>query len=552
MSRAVLQLVLAGAGTALAGVAAAADEPTVRFEYRPIGFQLDPGETPRKHQPEIMAGGVAVFDFDSDGLLDVFFANGARMPDLDKSDQRFHNRLYRNTGGAVFEDVTEKAGVAGAGFDIGAAAGDYDNDGCPDLFVAGVRRNTLYHNNCDGTFADVSAAAGFNRPDPKYGTLWAVDAAWVDADRDGFLDLFVANYCVWDPRTETLCQADGLLDYCHPSNYDGLPNSLYRNKGDGTFTDISTPSGLRQHIGKGMGVAIADYDDDGEMDIYVANDTEPNFLFHNLGGGRFEEVGIEAGVALKDHGMPVSAMGADVRDLDNDGRPDIFFTAMRDETFPIFRNLGGGLFEENSYDTRLAVLTARMSGWSAGAADFDNDGWKDLFIARGDVLSRSGPRGALVNETNSVFRNTGGRFEDVSREAGLQTREPRQYRGTGFGDLDNDGRIDVVVSALYAPAEVWMNRGAPGNHWLRVRLRGAKSNRDGIGARLKLTAAGGSTQWNHATTSVGYASASDRRVHFGLGREHRVKLLEVRWPSGALQRLENLDADREIEVVEPE
>ncbi|MDE3165778.1 MAG: VCBS repeat-containing protein, partial [Acidobacteriota bacterium] len=322
-----------------------------------------------------MAGGAAALDYDGDGLLDVFLTNGAPQPGLTKPDPSWWNRLYRNLGNGRFEDVTVKAGLRGEGFSFGAAAGDYDNDGHPDLFVAGLHRNYLYRNRGDGTFEDVTAKAGI------HSEPWSVAAGWFDYDGDGRLDLFVVNYVVWDPATEQVCMDphSGQTAHCHPKFYTGLPDTLYHNNGDGTFTDVSEASGIRAHIGKGMGVAFADYDRDGRPDIFVTNDTVPNFLFHNDGNGRFTESAMRAGVAWNDDGRALSSMGVDFRDVDGDGLPDIFFTAVANETYPLYRNLGKGLFADDTYRSRVGVATARTTGWSAAIFDFDNDGRKDLF-----------------------------------------------------------------------------------------------------------------------------------------------------------------------------
>ena len=429
--------------------------------------------------------------------------------------------------------------------------GDYDNDGYKDLFVAGVHRNTLFHNNGDGTFTDVTAKAGLDRRVHPSGPLWGIAAAWLDFDNDGDLDLFVSNYCVWDHRTEKPCFMDGKPDYCHPKNYAGQPNSLFRNNGDGTFTDISNESGIGKHIGKGMGVVVADYDQDGRLDIFVANDKYFNFLFHNDGDGKFTEVAFEAGVAVPQDGEPVSGMGADFRDINNDGWPDIFLTALADETFPLFLNRGNGTFEEATHRSGLSAATQKMAGWSTGIYDFDNDGWKDIFLSRSDALSPFGWRGARTKEPNSVFRNlANGKMADLTGPAGLLARKPQMYRGAAFGDLNNDGRVDVVVSALNAEAEIWLNAGAGGNHWLALQLEGRTSNKDAIGARIKLVTPRGS-QFNHVTTSVGYGCAAAGPVHFGLGADKEVDLIEIVWPSGNVQQLKKVESDRVLKITEP-
>ena len=524
----------------------------IHFVFQPIDFSLDSCETPERHAPETMAGGVAVFDYDNDGNLDIFFTNGADITTLRKSSPRYRNRLFHNNGDGAFTDVTEKAGLAGTGYDTGVAIGDYDNDGYEDIFVGGVHRNTLYHNNGDGTFTDVTEKAGLARLDKEYGPLWSVGAAWVDVNNDGLLDLFVVNYLSWDGAKEPDCRYNGKPEYCHPKFYKELPNQLFLNKGDGTFVDISAESGIRSHPGKGMGVGVADYDGDGLADIFVANDKLFNFLFHNKGNARFEEVAFEAGVALPEHGNLISNMGVDFRDINNDGWPDIAIVALANETFPLYQNTGKGGFEEITAESGMTWLCNAMSGYSPNIADFDNDGWKDLFVSRGDVQSPAMADRAHIDQPNTVFRNTGnGRWSALTEEAGFAAQPPRRHRGAAIGDFNHDGKLDIVVTALSAPAEIWMN-GSPGdNHWLELKLEGTKSNRDGIGARIRISAAG-HAQFNHMTTASGYASSSAGPVHFGLGPAKMVDEIEIRWPSGTIQVLKNVPADQILRVKEPQ
>ncbi len=519
-----------------------------------VHFVTENSPTPEKHQPEAMPAGVALFDYDGDGRLDIYLVNGAEMPSMVKTDPKYYNRLFHNNGDGTFTDVSERAGVTGAGYGMGAAVGDYDNDGWPDLFVANVNGNQLFHNNGNGTFTDVTAKAGLGGAVYNGRKMWSIAAGWFDYNNDGLLDLFVANYCQWDPRFEPVCMGLDGRGYCHPNSFAPLPNTLYRNNGDGTFTDVSAETGISSVLGKGMGVVFADYDGDGFLDVFVANDNSPNLLFHNLGGKRFEEVGFQAGVAYNDEGTALASMGADFRDLNNDGLPDIWHTAIENETFPLFINKGKGQFRNASQESRLANLTRPMSGWSNGIVDLDNDGWKDLVVARSNVLDNIEQISHHFRyaEPNSVFRNLGnGQFEDVSASAGTDFTRPLPHRGLAYGDLDNDGRMDLVVTALGAPVSVFRNITETHNHWVLLKLTGTKSNRMGIGARIRITTDDGRMLYNEATTSTGYAASSDPRVHFGLGSSRVMREIEIRWPSGTRQLLHDEAADRVLEVTEP-
>ena len=498
--------------------------------------------TPRKHMIETMAGGVAAFDYNNDGKVDIFFTNGAAIPSLEKDSPNFFNRLYRNDGGMKFTDVTSEAGVGGAGYSMGAAAADYNNDGHTDLFVAGVYRNILYRNLGNGKFEDVTEKAGIKSD------KWSVAAGWVDYDNDGWLDLFVVNYAHWTPEFDRYCgdRERNLRVYCHPKYFEGLPNTLYRNRRDGTFEDVSKEAGIAEHIGRGMSVAFADYDNDGFTDVFVTNDNLPNFLFRNRGDGTFEEVALQAGVALTNNGAPIASMGADFRDFDNDGRCDLNITALAGETFPLFQNVGKGSFQDLTYRSQLAKLTGTRSGWGNGLFDFNNDGWKDLFTANSDVNDLIDQfQSTRYKQPNSLFGNLGnGTFRDVSLEAGFNIA--RAHRGSAFADFDNDGKIDVVVSALGEGAELWQNASPDPNGWLILKLTGSRSNRDGIGAKIRL-----GDQFNHVTTAVGYASSSPASVHFGTGKLEKIERVEIRWPSGTVQTLRNVKTNQVLEVHEP-
>jgi len=541
----------------LALLAAGAIDAPIIFEEiagrAGVGFVSNASPTPLKHQPEPMLTGVAVFDYDGDGYLDLYFVNGAGMPSLMKDGPQYKNRLFRNNHDLTFTDVTDRAGAGGTGYGMGVAVGDYDNDGRPDIYIANVNNNQLFHNNGDGTFTDVTAKAGVGGGIYNGRKMWSVAAAWLDYNNDGWLDLFVSNYCVWDPETEEGCFVNGHRISCNPRYYKPLPHTLYRNNGDGTFADVSVEAGLAAHLGRGMGVAIADYDGDGYTDVFVANDVAPNQLFHNIGGKRFEEVAVEAGVAFASDGNVISGMGADFRDVLNDGLPSIWMTAVEQQTFPLFRNLGGGQFTDQTIAARLSLDTAGMSGWANGIVDLDNDGWKDLFVARSNVndnIAMFSPR--TYEEPNAVFRNLGsGKFKNVSSTAGESFQIPGVHRGAAFGDLDNDGRVDVVVSVLNGKAKVFHNTTRNANHWISLRLSGSSSNRMGIGAKVRVVTADGLVQYNHVTTSTGYACSSDSRVHFGLGASTLVEEIEIIWPGGIRQILRNVAADRVVQVVEP-
>jgi hypothetical protein len=510
--------------------------------------------TENKNQPQTMVAGVALFDYDNDGYLDVYLVGGASLPSLIKDSPAYWNRLFHNNHDGTFTDVTEKAGLAGAGYGSGVAVGDYDNDGWPDLFLANVTGNQLFHNNGDGTFTDVSAKAGLAGAKLDGKKMWAAGAGWFDYNNDGLLDLFVVNYCKWEVNTDPVCMLkDGVRGFCHPRLYEPLHNTLYRNNGDGTFTDVSEETGIAQYYGKGMSVSFADYDGDGYLDAFVANDTTPNFLFHNLKGKKFEEVAVQAGVAYSGDGAALSGMGADFKDVNNDGLPDIWYATVEHEEFPLSLNIGKNGFADMTVANGLAATT-HMSGWGNGMVDFDNDGWKDLFVARANVMDNINAANPARRypEPNSIFRNLGrGKFQNVSATAGTDFQKEAAHRGVAFGDLDNDGRVDMVVSVLNGPAEVFHNITETGNHWILLKLAGTKSNRMGIGAQIKITAEDGSMQWNEVTTAVGYASSSDPRVHFGLGKNKKIKEIEIRWPSGIRQVLHDQEVDRILGIEEP-
>src|SRR6267154_2330584 len=486
----------------------AAERSQIRFENHQklsrVDFILNNSTTDDKPVIDAVLGGVALLDYDNDGYLDIFFTNGARIPGLAKDSPDFSNRLYHNNGEGTFTDVTERAGVAGIG--------------------------------------------------PNGKKLWSVSAAWIDYDNDGRLDLFVSNYLDWTFETSKVCGPPGRRLSCSPTMYKGEPNFLHHNNGDGPFTDVSAATGIAEHIGKGMGVAIADYNDDGWMDIFVANDKERNFLFKNRGGKSFEEVGVESFVAFTEDGIPVSSMGVDFRDWNNDGKPSLFVTALGRETFPLFRNEGTGSFSVDTYKAGIGFPSLKMSGWGNGIYDFDNDGFKDLFTANSHVSDNADDDPQQhYRQANAVFQNLqDGAFRDVSTQSGPDMQVRAAHRGCAFGDLNNDGKIDVVVSVIGDHAELLYNTTTNSNHWILLQTIGVKSNRDGIGTRIKLTGESGLVQYNHVTTAGSFASSSDKRVHFGLGRDTRIKEIELRWTSGRVQVLRNVKVDQILKITESE
>jgi len=555
-----MKAVLAGLGITVSivvcALVAAPAPGTIRFEELAakagLVFASNSSPTPNKNQPETMVAGVALFDYDNDGYLDIYLVNGAAIPSLVKEGPQYWNRLYHNNHDGTFTDVTEKAGVAGEGYGMGVAIGDYDNDGWADIFVVNVTKNQLFHNNHDGTFTDVTDKAGLAGAMLNGKKMWSVSAGWFDYNNDGRLDLFVSNYCKWEVNKDPVCgPRPGLRAYCDPKNYASLPNTIYRNNGDGTFTDVSAELGIDKSIGKGMGVSFADYDHDGYMDVFVANDNAANQLFHNLKGKKFEEIALPAGVAYPESGSFISGMGSDFKDVDNDGWDDVWHTAIEGESFPLFHNnKGSGDFNEVTNQAGLGHATRQMSGWSNGIADFDNDGWKDLFVARGNVLDNIAEMSLRkYGEPNTVFRNLGrGKFQEV--DAGPDLAAPAPHRGVAFGDIDNDGRIDAVVTVLNGRMKYFHNMSQTGNHWLLLKLVGVKSNRMGLGAQVAITTEDGAKQYNHATTSTGYACSSDPRVHFGLGASKTVKEIAITWPGGLRQTLHNVPADQILEITE--
>jgi enediyne biosynthesis protein E4 len=513
-----------------------------------ISYFTNNNYTGRKYFQQSMCGGVAAVDFDNDGRMDLYFTNGARYPELKKEDASYYNCLLRNQGDGTFKDVTEAAGLTGAqlGFCYGVAAGDFDNDGRTDLFVCGTGKNALFHNLGNGSFGDVSERSGLGELPAN--TL-SMQGAWFDYDNDGLLDLVLSNYTLWNPGMDKPCSNGRVEVYCHPKTYVKVPHRLYHNLGDGRFEDVTERSGFGKSLGKGMGIGIADFNDDGWTDVFVANDTEPNFLYMNQHDGTFKEVGLLYGVAYNDDGASVSAMGCDAKDYDNDGWVDIFYNNLAGQIWALFRNLRGKSFRYVSPTTKILLMSGSRAGWSNGFVDYNNDGWKDLFSANGDIDNIN----ASAQQHDSMFENLDGKeFKDVSSELGSDFLHVGFQRGSSFADLNNDGFMDIAVTSLNQKPRILMSSADNGNHWLLLQLTGHKSNRDAIGAKVKVTTPSGRTLFNHVTVSVGFMSSSDRRVHFGLGREARAAAIEVRWPSGVVQTVADVEADRITRIDEPD
>lgn len=529
----------------LGSMAAAAPIFDVKLP-RGLDFTLQNSPTPQKFLIETMPGGVALFDYNNDGLLDIFLVNGGHIsttapsPEkFDRANPRYWNRLYRQNKDGSFTDVTEAAGLTNAGignYGMGVAVGDYDNDGYLDLFVTNYGRNTLYHNNGNGTFTDVTEKAGVA------GGGWHVSAGFFDFDNDGRLDLFVTRYMEWDMRHSKMC-GGAWKTYCPPAEFPSTTNFLYRNRGDGTFEDVSLKSGITAKKGRALGVSFADYDDDGFTDIFVANDGMQQYLFHNNGNGTFTECALESGAALSADGKPLSGMGTVFQDYDNDGRPDVLVTELPREIYGLYHNDGGGLFSNLSLETGLGALTAHSSGWSAGLEDLDNDGWKDILVAQSHVLDNVEAIDPSLHylEPPLLALNHKGVFERA--DSGVLI--PVAGRGLAFGDLNNDGWMDAVITVLGGHPLILMNRGGK-RHWLSITLRGTRSNRDGLGARVRVNG-----QTRFATTAGSYLSASDKRLHFGLD-DATTASVEVAWPSGTRQTLKDVAADQFLEITEPE
>jgi hypothetical protein len=506
-----------------------------------------------KYLIETMGSGVALFDYDNDGLLDIFFVNGAPFANPtakgtipQKPDAKYWNRLFHQKKDGTFEDVTEKAGLQGVGYGMGVAVGDYDNDGYEDLYVTALGGNKLYHNNGNGTFTDVTDKSATG------GSGWSTSAAWVDLDNDGLLDLIVLRYMKWD-FDDIFCgeHREGYRAYCHPDLFPAISPLVYHNDGNGHFTEMAAKLGL-DRPGKGLGIAIADYDHDGKIDFVVANDSMVEFLYHNKGNGTFEEVGLTSEVAVDGDGRTFAGMGVDFEDYNNDGLPDLFITDLANQKYALYLNAGDGSFSYDSNIRGIGAMTLLHSGWGVHFLDYDNDGRKDLLIAQShdlDTVELNFPQ-LHYKEPMLLANNTGKGFVDVSAQSGAIFHDAWVSRGLAVGDLDNDGRVDAVVTTNGGPAYILHNETATSNHWITLALTGHRSNRDAIGAEVKITTTSGS-QYATVSTAGSYLSASDKRVHFGLGSDTSVKSIEIYWPSGAVQTLKDVPGDKLLTVDEP-
>ncbi|HEY6802414.1 MAG TPA: CRTAC1 family protein [Pyrinomonadaceae bacterium] len=520
-----------------------------------VAFTHAASKTSFKYLLETMGGGVGIFDFNNDGLMDLFFTNGAALKDAmtknelpDKTDPKFWNRLYQQKPDGTFTDVTERAGLKGVGYSMGVAAADFDNDGFVDLFVSGYKSDRLYRNNGDGTFSDVTSKL------PKVDEGWSTSAAWFDYDRDGRLDLFIARYMAWDFASGSLfCggPTSAQRAYCHPDNFQPAANVLLHQRSDGTFEDVSKPSGIAGSPGKGLGVAVADFDNDGLTDVFVANDSVRQSLYRNKGDGTFEDLGAISGVAYDEDGKTFAGMGVDCADYDNDGYVDVIVTTLSNEKYALYRNNGDLSFTYATNTSAVGQITLLNAGWGVHFVDEDNDGLRDLFVAQGHVLDTIESSTAYLKykQPPLLMRNTGKGFVNVSATAGVVFNVPLAARGAAFGDLNNDGQVDAVIAVLDDAPVIIKNNGTK-NHWVGISLVGSKSNRNGIGARIVVTSMNGTKQIADVSSAGSYLSANDPRVVFGLGSLKSVRSIEVRWPSGRVQKIATAGVDRYLKIIE--
>lgn len=493
-----------------------------------------------------MSGGVALFDYDNDGHLDIYFVNSLTV-DLVKSNRKTLSSLYRNNGNGTFTDVAVKAGVSDVGWGMGVAVGDYNNDGFDDLYVTCLGKNRLFKNNGNGSFNDVTDSAGVG--DPR----WSAGAALVDFDHDGKLDLFVSNYVAFDVNNlpefgkGRTCQYKGVPVQCGPRGLPGAGDTLYRNNGDGSFADVSKKAGVSDPNGfYGLGIICSDFDEDGWVDIFVANDSTPNFLYHNNGDGTFKEIAFPAGVAVNENGSEQGSMGVTLGDYDHDGKLDLFVTNFADEYNTLYHADGPNSFTDLSYKGQVAAVSLPYVGWGTKFFDYDNDGWVDLHVANGHVY----PQLENYRQRSLVHRNNrDGTFVDVAAELGAPLMEKRVGRGVAYGDIDNDGDVDMVIGDLDGAPQLLRNDGGNANNWVLIKLIGVKSNRGGVGARAKVVAAD-LTQIDEVRSGGSYISQSDLRLHFGLEKRTRINLIEIRWPSGVVDKITDVSSNRMLTIKE--
>ncbi|HKD82619.1 MAG TPA: CRTAC1 family protein [Candidatus Angelobacter sp.] len=532
------------------GVALAQAQGAVHFtditQSAGIHFLHHNGAFGRKYLPETLGPGCAFLDYDNDGYPDILLVNGDDWPDHPGT--RATLKLFHNERNGTFTDVTERAGLAVSMYGMGVAVGDYDNDGFDDIFVSALGQSRLFHNNGNGTFRDVTAEAGLSGIHE-----FSTSAAWLDYDRDGNLDLLVANYVQWAPAADLNCSIDGThKSYCTPESYKGTSLRLWRNLGNGKFEDVTKKAGLYDSSAKSLGIAILDYNDDGWIDFIVANDTQPNKLYVNNQHGGFSEVGIQAGIAFSEDGMARAGMGVDVADYDRSGRPSVIITNFSNQMLSLYHNEGNGLFVDDAPRSTVGRASLLTLGFGCFFFDYDLDGWPDIFVANGHIDPDIERTTAVLKyrQPPHLFRNLGhGKFAEVTASAGSDFRTPRVARGAAYADIDNDGDLDILVTTNAGPAVLFRNDGGNRNHALRVKLQGTKSNRDGIGAVVHIKYPDGSqSQLVHSGSS--YISQSELVLTFGLGQSTKVESLEINWPSGLIDKLTHIDADRTVVITE--